>query len=329
MKTPAKTSSEPVLFPVSLNLSISPEQVDAGASLTLKAVAECPEEYDLSDELVSFHDAAGRQIGTAPLAALEESGFGAEITLTAPTELGEFGYSAVLTPAEGEGVAHAEAKAEARCTVKAHDAYLNVWDIPSAIVASDAFTFRVGLKCSCGCNLANGGFVVRDQAGAVVASGKLGDSVWPGTTAVYFAQVEAVAPADIGLHQWMVESDGSNNGLAHSPGSLVMRVRSVAPPDHEIRIEAVDRYSGEPLKGIKVVMGPYRASTGEDGVARMRVVAGHYMLHASGRMRMPYQEHLDATKPVGLRILMPVELPQEHFMPPPNQQPSIAEMLES
>ena len=38
---------EAVLFPVSLSLSISPQEVDAGAELTLKAVAECPEDYDL------------------------------------------------------------------------------------------------------------------------------------------------------------------------------------------------------------------------------------------------------------------------------------------
>src|SRR5207237_10766981 len=39
---------EAVLFPVSLSLSISPQEADAGTALTLKAVAECPEQYDLS-----------------------------------------------------------------------------------------------------------------------------------------------------------------------------------------------------------------------------------------------------------------------------------------
>ena len=133
--------------------------------------------------------------------------------------------------------------------VKAHDVHLNAWDLPSAITAGEAFSFHVGLKCSCGCNLANRSFVVRDQAGTVVASGRLGDAVWPGTSALYFAEVQAVAPADISLHQWMVESAGSNSGIAHAPGSLAIRVRTVAAPDHEITIEAVDRESGAPLKG--------------------------------------------------------------------------------
>jgi hypothetical protein len=320
-------SQETVLFPVSLSLSISPEDVDAGASLTLKAVAECSEEYDLSGDRISFHDAAGREIGSAPLAALEENGFGAEIVLTAPIELGEYGYSAVLAPATAEGVAHAGARAEARCIVKPHDAHLNIWGIPSAITAGDAFSFHVGVKCSCGCNLANRGFVVRDQAGTVVASGRLGEAVWPGTSAVYFAEVRAVAPADISLHQWTVESDGSDSGIAHSPGSLAMRVRTVAAPDHEIRVEAIDRESGAPLKGINVIVGPYRATTGEDGVARMRVVADHYLLHASGRHCLPFRDHLDATRPREIRLLMAEELPEQHFMAPPNQKPSIAEVL--
>ena len=235
------SGQETVRFPVSLSLSISPQEVDAGAALTLSAVAKCPEDYDLSGDPVLFFDATGHEVGKASLAALEGNDFGAEITVTAPIELGEHGYSTVLAPAADDGVAHSGANAGARCTVKAHDVHLNAWDIPSAIAAGEAFSFHVGLRCSCGCNLANRGFVVRDQAGTVVASGRLGDAVWPGTSALYFAEVQAVAPADISLHPWMVESAGWNSGIAHSPGSLAMRVRTVAAPDREIRIEAVDR----------------------------------------------------------------------------------------
>src|SRR5258705_12317940 len=112
---------EAVLFPVSLSLSISPQEVDAGAELTLKAVAECPEDYDLSGDQISFHDAAGREIGSVPLPGLEEDGFGAEIIGTAPGELGEYRYSAVPTAAESDGVPHAGARADARRSVETHD----------------------------------------------------------------------------------------------------------------------------------------------------------------------------------------------------------------
>jgi hypothetical protein len=101
---------EAVLFPVSLSLSISPQEADAGTALTLKAVAECPEQYDLSGDPVLFLDATGHEVGRAPLAALEGNDFGAEITVIAPIELREYGYSIVLMPAADDGVAHAGAK---------------------------------------------------------------------------------------------------------------------------------------------------------------------------------------------------------------------------
>src|SRR5258705_7237835 len=113
---------EAVLFPVSLSLSISPQEVDAGAELTLKAVAECPEDYDLSGDQISFHDAAGREIGRAPPAALQEDRFGAEIIVTPPVELGEYGDRAGLAAAESDRGAHSGGRAEARCSGKAHHA---------------------------------------------------------------------------------------------------------------------------------------------------------------------------------------------------------------
>src|SRR5262245_65590122 len=61
---------EAVLFPVSLSLSVSPQEADAGAALTLKAVAECPEQYDFSGDPVLFLDANGLYVGRAQLAVV-------------------------------------------------------------------------------------------------------------------------------------------------------------------------------------------------------------------------------------------------------------------
>jgi len=319
---------EAVLFPVSLSLSISPQEADAGAALTLKAVAECPEQYDLSGDPVLFLDATGHEVGKAPLAALEGNDFGAEITVTAPIEPGEHGYSTVLMPAEGDGVAHARASADARCRVKPHDVHINAWDIASAIAAGEIFRFHVGIKCSGGCKLDGAAFTVRDEGDTIVASGRLPGAIWPGSSALQYAEVQAVAPLDIGPHHWTVEFAGSSGGIAHSPGSLSIHVRTVAAPDHEITIEVVDRESGTPLEGVNLIMHPYRATTDRNGMARMKVAADHYELHASGLQRMPYRDHLDATRPVELRILMAVEQQQSHWSPLPKpQEPSIAQVL--
>ena len=74
--------------------------------------------------------------------------------------------------------------------------------------------------------------------------------------------------------------------------------------------------------------GIYRATTDRNGMARMKVAADHYLLHASGLRRVPYRDHLDATRPVELRILMAVEQ-QESPWPPPDkpQERSIAQVL--
>ena len=79
------------------------------------------------------------------------------------------------------------------------------------------------------------------------------------------------------------------------------------PCPERITIEVVDRDSGAPLEGVNLIMHPYRTTTDRNGMARMKVVADHYLLHASGLRRVPYRDHLDATRPIELRILMAVE----------------------
>jgi len=60
----------------------------------------------------------------------------------------------------------------------------------------------------------------------------------------------------------------------------------------------------------------------------MKVAADHYELHASGLQRLPYRDHLDATKPVELRILMAEEQQSSHWtIPVKPQELSIAQVL--
>ena len=75
---------------------------------------------------------------------------------------------------------------------------LNVWDVPSAIVAGGRFKFMVGVRCSAGCCLAGQGLGVFDQQGSQVGAAKLGSDIWPETDALYVAEVEARSPAGRG-----------------------------------------------------------------------------------------------------------------------------------
>src|SRR4029078_4063931 len=138
----------------------------------------------------------------------------------------------------------------------------------------------VGMKSSGGCKLDGSAFTVRDEGGTVVASGRLPGAIWPGPSSLQSAEVQPVAPRDIGSHEWTVEFAGSSEGIALSGASLGVHVRTVAAPDREIPVEVVDRESAAPLEGINLIMYPYRATTDRNGMARMKVAADHYVLHA-------------------------------------------------
>src|SRR5258708_33777351 len=124
----------------------------------------------------------------------------------------------------GDGVAHAGASAGARYEVQAHEVHVNAWDIPSAIAAGEVFRFHIGIKCSGGCKLDGGAFTVRDEGGTIVASGRLPGAIWPGSSALQYAEVQAVAPLDIGSTPWTGEFAGPREAIPHSPGSLSIHV---------------------------------------------------------------------------------------------------------
>src|SRR4029078_10961694 len=73
-----------------------------------------------------------------------------------------------------------------------HETSLAVWDIPTP-AAGERFSVKAGAKSSAGCTLC--GRRIEVLAGdAVVASGSLGDAPWPGTSALYWAELALRAP---------------------------------------------------------------------------------------------------------------------------------------
>ena len=176
-----------------------------------------------------------------------------------------------------------------------HAAQLNVWDVPSATVAGERFKVSVGVRCSAGCDLSGQELSIVDKEGAQVGRVKLGHDVWPGTEALYFAEVEAEAPLTAGIHRWEVKIAERVSELPHAADSFPMVVRVVSPPDCEVIVEAVDRERQTPIKGARVVMHPYRAVTDENGTARVRVARGQYDILVSGSRYMPVSTSVEVT----------------------------------
>jgi hypothetical protein len=195
--------------------------------------------------------------------------------------------------------------------VEPHAAQLTAWDVPSAVVAGERFKFAVGARCSAGCDLGGRELSLFDQKGQVVGTVKLGHDVWPGTEALYFAEVEAGAPTETGSHQWEAKIAGWDAELPHAAGSIPLIVRAVTAPDCEVTIKAVDRENQTPIKGARVVMHPYRAVTDDNGVARVRVARGQYDILVSGSRYLPACASVEVTADMATSAELDADQPEE------------------
>jgi hypothetical protein len=288
-------------------VEVSPREVDAGAELTVTVRASCPDGCDPRGQGVSIRNQDGTELATAELGEPD----GARHTtsafvLQAPLEVGEHIYRAVLAAHEKDGVLHEETSTAFSFATKPHATSVNVWGLPSAITAGERFRFKVGVKCSAGCKLTGRPLSVFDDEGAQVGAASLLDDIWPGTSALHFAEVDAQAALPTGDHEWRVECPGSSRlgsepGVPHAAGSLTFTVKVVNPPDHEVTVEAVDSETRTPIIGAHVLLHPYRALTDERGVAKVKVAKGRYQFFVSGFQYIAYQGVIDVAGDVTTR----------------------------
>ncbi len=199
--------------------------------------------------------------------------------------------------------------------VELHAVQLTVWDVPSAIVAGDGFKFAVGGKCSDGCDLGGRELSIFDHEGSPTCTVKLGHAVWPGTEALYVAEVEVRAPLEPGCHEWEAKLGGWDAEVPHAPGSFPLSVRVVSAPDCEVTVTAIDREKRTPITGACVVMHPYRALTDENGIARVRVAKGHYDILVSGSRYTPACESVEVTAD----MITSAELDADRQWTPPDE----------
>src|SRR5262245_16134777 len=87
-----------------------------------------------------------------------------------------------------------------------HKTSLAVWDQDSPVVIGRTARMKVGAKCSAGCVLKDHAIEIRNHTGASIARAALGSEPWPGTTGLYWVELEFPAPVDTGAHVWAVSS---------------------------------------------------------------------------------------------------------------------------
>jgi hypothetical protein len=289
-------------------VEVSPSEVDAGAELAVTVRVSCPNGCDLRGQRVSI-----RNPDDTELAHVEATEFNGETYVTsafvlrAPLDLGEHIYRAVLAAHEKDGVLHEETSTEFSFATKAHGASVNVWGLPSAIAAGERFRLKVGIKCSAGCKLTGRLLGVFDHEGTQVGAGNLRDDVWPGTNALYFAEVEAQAPLATGDYKWQAKTPEWDSGVPHAAGSFTFRVNVVSPPDYEVTVVAFDREKQAPIDGAHILLHPYRSRTDEKGVAKVKVTRGRYRLFVSGFNYIPHESDIDVAGDVTTRVELTAE----------------------
>jgi len=270
---------EPTRGRVDIALDVSPESVDAGAEIVLHAQVSCSPQGDLTGHSLVVKDEAGADIAALELTGIDdgENAVGT-VALKAPLKTGRHAWSVISPAVVKKAVSYEEASKMMSFTVTPHTTRVLAWDIPPTVVAGNTFKIKVGIKCSSECVFADKAFAVYDHNGAEVARGALSDAIWPGTTGLYFAELELDAPSSADLYQWTVKSTGKDFERPHVDGAAEFSFRVVSAPECLVTVEAVDKATQEPLADARVALHPYQAVTDERGFAEIRVAKGAYDL---------------------------------------------------
>jgi hypothetical protein len=161
-----------------------------------------------------------------------------------------------------------------------HTTSMAVWEVPSPVVVNRSFKVKVGIKCSATCQLAGQLIEVRNEGGTRIGEGRLGETPWPGTRALYVAEVELVAPATEIIVVWSAGFAPAEPGLPHEKAYATFSFRTARPPEYQVSVRVIDKETGTPLQNVDVRLGVYRASTDAQGLASLEVPGGVYKLEA-------------------------------------------------
>jgi hypothetical protein len=290
-----------------------PLEIEAGADISLRVKVSCPEGCDLRGIPVTVMAADGVLVTselatcdettneTADVATMAEARW--RVALQAPGRVGEHVWTVVFPRHENEGAVHEEACRVASVTIRPHTTSMAVWDVPSPVIVNRSFKVKVGVKCSATCQLAGRPIEVCDETGIRIGEGRLGETPWPGTSALYVAEAELPAPPSEGMSLWFARFPASEPGLPHEEAAATFSFRTDRPPEHRVTVKVTDRETHAPLESVEVRLGVYRASTDAHGLAHLELPGGRYELDArkSGYATAP------KTVDVGRDLMLHVE----------------------
>jgi hypothetical protein len=262
----------------------APLEVQASTEMPLKVRVSCSQGCILQAGHVTITDS---RVGTVQEIELTEFGEAAndtdEFVVRVPSEPGAYRWTAVFPAQEKEGILHEESSTTFFFTVKPHLTSIAVWDIPSPVACNAKFKIKVGVKCSAQCNLTDKEIRVYGVKGKKVATRALGCVPWPGTSGLYWSEVELEAPGVEGSYRWRVKFTKPDLDVPHEDASDYFGFTTARPPEHVVTVEVIEQETKAPIKNAHVVLRPqggypYRGHSDETGVAKLAVPKGEYDL---------------------------------------------------
>jgi hypothetical protein len=255
-------------------------ELDADSYMPLKVGVTCSSACDLRGKVVNITDHQGIVVEDGiELTEFDGTVNVAGVVAKAPVIPGEYTWMAVFPAQEKQGILHEECSALFPFIVKPHVTIIRVGDVPCPIVLNTEFRIKAGVKCSIKCNLAGREIEIYDHEGEKVATNTLGDVPWPGTSDVYWAEVELKAPGTEGSYRWTAKFPKPDLKVPHEEASCNLDLIIARPPDCEVTVEAIDKDTKTPIENAQVALHPYRGNTDDGGVAKIKVARGQYKLY--------------------------------------------------
>jgi hypothetical protein len=275
-----RTDEEPRTHPTSVALSRPlAAEVDAGTNIVLKITVSCPYGCDLRGRVIDVIAPGGAVVARSGLADFaDHANETTDFAFMAPDEVGEYSWTLMFPKHQAEGLVHQEGSLPITVRTMAHDTSLAVWGVPSPIVIDHPFRIHVGATCSAGCDLKGKEIQICDETGASMARGELGETPWDGTRALYWTEVDLVAPAREGATSRSIRFAPTELQLPHGGASARFGFETVKPPRYSVTVKVVQKDVGTPVEDAQVRLGVYFACSDQTGLARVAMPQGTYGL---------------------------------------------------
>ena len=258
-----------------------PSELPVGSEFVLQVNLTCPQGCDLGGLPLMVNGPDGQVTTIEPRSEQErapEEAVLRDITLKAPMQVGPHVWSIRFPAHESGGVRHADCALPVAVCAKPHATSLAVWGIPSPAVMGERFSVKVGAKSAAGCELSGRKIQLCDQGGRVLAQGELQETPWPGTSALYWAQLEVPAPDQEGMFWCTVNFAAADIETPHDASSSKFSVAIVRPPEHRLTIEVLEKDTKTPIEDAQIRLGAYGAATDPSGRAEVALPNGSYEL---------------------------------------------------